>query len=181
MILDVPVAFDAEGLLGTIRVWAPAVERVDLDVAGTRHAMERQPGGWWSAGVEAAAGTDYAFVLDGREPPLPDPRSAWQPRGVHGPSRVVDHSAFAWTDRGWTAPPLATGVVYELHLGTFSPEGTCDGAIARLDHLVGLGVTHVEVMPVAEFPGRHGWGYDGVALFAPKHAYGGPEGLKRPR
>jgi maltooligosyltrehalose trehalohydrolase len=125
-----------------------------------------------------AAGTDYGFVLDG-EGPLPDPRSAWQPSGVHGLSRLVDHGAFSWTDAGWAPPPLARAVLYELHVGTFSPEGTFDGAAARLDHLASLGVTHVELMPVADFPGRHGWGYDGVALFAPKHAYGGPDGLKR--
>jgi maltooligosyltrehalose trehalohydrolase len=91
----------------------------------------------------------------------------------------VDHAAFRWTDAGWQAPPLAAGLVYELHVGTFTPAGTFDGAIERLDHLVRLGVTHVELMPVAQFPGGHGWGYDGVDLFAPHSAYGGPDGLKR--
>ena len=112
-------------------------------------------------------------------PPLPDPRSSWQPHGVHGPSRVIDHQAFAWTDDRWQAGPLSAAVVYELHVGTFTPAGTFEAAIERLDHLVALGVTHVALMPVPEFPGSRGWGYDGVDLYAPHHAYGGPEGLKR--
>jgi maltooligosyltrehalose trehalohydrolase len=126
----------------------------------------------------AGPGTDYAFSLDGG-PRRPDPRSPWQPHGVHGPSRTVDHAAFRWTDRAWQAPPLAAAIFYEMHIGTFTPGGTFDSAIERLGHLVDLGVTHVEVMPVVEFPGRRGWGYDGVALFAPHHALGGPAGLKR--
>ena len=101
------------------------------------------------------------------------------PSGVHGPSGVVDHAAFAWTDGGWRGLPLAGSVLYECHVGTFSAEGTFDGAIEHLDHLVDLGVDAIELMPVAEFPGRRGWGYDGVDLFAPHHAYGGPDGLKR--
>ncbi|HLF48912.1 MAG TPA: malto-oligosyltrehalose trehalohydrolase, partial [Methylomirabilota bacterium] len=105
--------------------------------------------------------------------------SSWQPHGVHGPSRVVDHAAFPWSDQRWQPPPLAAGVIYELHVGTFTPEGTFASAIERLGHLADLGVTHVEVMPVAEFSGARGWGYDGVDLFAPHHAYGGPDGLKR--
>jgi maltooligosyltrehalose trehalohydrolase len=111
--------------------------------------------------------------------PLPDPRSSWQPEGVHGPSRVLDHAAFAWTSQGFRAPPLASALIYELHVGTFSPEGTFDGVIQKLDYLLDLGVTHVELMPVNEFSGRRGWGYDGVDLYAPHHAYGGPDGLKR--
>jgi maltooligosyltrehalose trehalohydrolase len=98
---------------------------------------------------------------------------------VHGPSRLLDHSDFPWTDQRWQPPPLSSGVVYELHVGTFTAEGTFESAISRLDHLVSLGVTHVELMPVPEFPGNWGWGYDGVDLFAPHHAYGGPPGLKR--
>jgi len=136
-------------------------------------------GGWWAIEVPwAAPDADYAFVLDG-EGPLPDPRSLWQPYGVHGPSRLVDHRAFSWTDQGWQAPPLASAVIYELHIGTFTPEGTFEAAIERLDHLVALGITHVELMPVNEFVGDRGWGYDGVDLYAPHHGYGGPEGLKR--
>jgi maltooligosyltrehalose trehalohydrolase len=163
----------------TFRVWAPAARRVEVVVGGGRLPMSEGEGGWWEAEVPGAGpGTEYAFSLDGGEP-LPDPRSAWQPHGVHGPSRVVDPGAFAWSDAGWRPPPLASGLVYELHVGTFTPAGTFEGAIERLDHLVDLGVTHVELMPVNQFPGVHGWGYDGVDLFAPHAAYGGPDGLRR--
>ena len=184
------------------RVWAPRGKTVVVAIAGSRIPMvpetdgridggadghgghggqggQGDHAGWWRADVgSAGAGTDYAFVVDGGAA-LPDPRSAWQPAGVHGPSRVVDHGAFPWTDARWQPPPLASGVVYELHVGTFTPAATFAGVIERLDHLVGLGVTHVELMPVAEFSGRRGWGYDGVDLYAPHEAYGGPEGLKR--
>jgi maltooligosyltrehalose trehalohydrolase len=141
--------------------------------------MREDGGGWWVDSETALkAGTDYAFEIDG-EGPFPDPRSAWQPAGPHQASRVVDHSLFEWSDLHWQARPLSSAVLYELHLGTFTTEGTFDGAIRRLDHLVQLGVTHVEIMPVAEFQGEYGWGYDGVSLYAPHHAYGGPEGMKR--
>lgn len=163
----------------TFHVWAPLPREVALEADGRRYPMRRRADGWWEATVSTAGpGSDYGFVLDG-EGPFPDPRSPWQPHGVHGRSRLVDHGAFAWSDGGFRARPLAAAVVYELHIGTFSPEGTFDAAIARLDHLVELGVTHVELMPVSEFNGPHGWGYDGVDLFAPHHAYGGPDGLKR--
>jgi maltooligosyltrehalose trehalohydrolase len=122
---------------------------------------------------------DYGFRLDDDARLLPDPRSPWQPQGVHGPSRLVDHSDFEWRDRGWQPPPLASALVYELHVGTFTPLGTFEAAIERLDHLRDLGVTHVELMPVGQFPGARGWGYDGVALFAPQNTYGGPQGLRR--
>jgi len=165
--------------VSVFRVWAPEVVQLELARDDARIAMQKQSAGWWVVEVsELGPGSDYAFVLDGGQP-LPDPRSPWQPHGVHGPSRVVDHDAFQWTDTGWQPPPLASGVLYELHVGTFTPEGTFDAAIARLDHLVDLGITHVEFMPVAEFAGARGWGYDGVDLYAPHHAYGGPEGLKR--
>jgi maltooligosyltrehalose trehalohydrolase len=135
--------------------------------------------GWWEADVEGAGpGSRYGFALDGGEP-RPDPRSASQPDGVLGLSQVVDQSAFHWRDERWRAAPLYGSILYELHIGTFSPEGTFDGAIARLPHLVALGVDAVEIMPVAEFSGDRGWGYDCVDLFAPHHAYGGPDGLKR--
>ncbi len=161
------------------RVWAPLPGGVELVLGERRIPMTPAAGGWWAATAdEAGPGTDYAFSLDGG-PPLPDPRSALQPRGVHGPSRVVNHAAFGWQDTGWRGVPLAGSVLYELHVGTFSPEGTFDGAIAHLDHLAGLGVNAIELLPVAEFPGDRGWGYDGVNLFAPHHAYGGPDGLKR--
>ena len=122
-------------------------------------------------------------MLDGAHPALPDPRSAWQPHGVHGPSRTFDASRFAWTDDRWRGPRSGAGVlgsvVYELHVGTFTTEGTLDAAVARLDHLVGLGVDVVELMPVAAFPGRWGWGYDGVGLYAVHDGYGGPAALQR--
>jgi malto-oligosyltrehalose trehalohydrolase len=157
-------------------VWAPAAETVEVEAGGERHAMSPsgRPG-WWAAEAE---GDDYGFVLDG-EGPLPDPRSLWQPDGVHGLSRVYDHGRFPWTDGAWRGRPLAGSVLYELHTGTFTPEGTFDAAIERLDHLVELGVDAVQLMPVAAFPGRHGWGYDGVDLWAVHDPYGGPDGLKR--
>jgi len=140
--------------------------------------MRRREGGWWEADAEVAAGIDYGFHLDGGDP-LPDPRSRSQPHGVHGLSRVVDHGAHRWTDAGWRGIRLADAVTYELHVGTFTPEGTFDAVIERLGHLAELGVSAVELMPVAEFSGERGWGYDGVDLWAPHHAYGGPDGLKR--
>jgi maltooligosyltrehalose trehalohydrolase len=159
-------------------VWAPFASGVELVLGADRRPMRRCDGNWWQADEALPAGTDYAFALDGGEP-LPDPRSPWQPSGVHGPSRTVDHAAFAWTDAGWRPPPLRQSVIFELHVGTFSTEGTFDGVIGHLDHLVELGVTHLELMPVAEFAGARGWGYDGVDLYAPHSAYGGPDGLKR--
>jgi len=165
--------------VSALRVWAPGAQRVEVVIGARRLEMTAGAGGYWEVDApEAAAGVDYAFAVDGGEP-LPDPRSAWQPGGVHRASRVVDHGAFAWTDAKWRGGPLGAAVIYELHVGTFTPRGTFDAAIERLDHLVELGVTHVELMPVAEFPGDHGWGYDGVDLYAPHHAYGGPDGLKR--
>jgi maltooligosyltrehalose trehalohydrolase len=134
--------------------------------------------GWWAAEPEGAQGLDYGFVLDGAGP-FPDPRSPWQPDGVHGLSRPYDHGRFPWTDRLWRGRPLAGSVLYELHVGTFTPEGTFDAAVERLGHLVQLGVDAVELMPVAAFSGRHGWGYDGVHLWAVHDPYGGPDGLKR--
>ena len=160
-------------------VWAPTARTAQVEVGGKRMPMVRDDGGWWRAALpEAGAEVEYRFVLDGGAP-LPDPRSPSQPLGVHGPSRLVDHNVFRWSDQRWQAGPLAAAVIYELHIGTFTPEGTFDAAIGRLDHLVDLGITHLELMPVAEFPGLRGWGYDGVDLYAPHHGYGGPEGLKR--
>lgn len=162
-------------------VWAPECTRVDLRIGDCDHAMHRGAGGWWHVVVPAARhGDDYAFVLDGSGEPLPDPRSLRQPRGVHGPSRVYDHAAFAWTDADWRGRALPGCVVYELHIGTFTPEGTFDAAIGRLDHLVGLGADLVQLMPVNAFGGTdHGWGYDGVLWGAVHEPYGGPDGLKR--
>jgi len=166
------------------RVWAPAAERVELE-AGTETGPQllpmRQaaPDGWWEADVlHAADGVDYAYRLDGGEP-LADPRSPRQPYGIRGPSRSYDHGAFRWTDRGWRGGPLRGAVIYEMHVGTFTGPGTFDAAIERLDHLHDLGVDTIELMPVAAFPGQHGWGYDGIHLWAVHEPYGGPDGLKR--
>lgn len=139
--------------------------------------MTREPGGWW-AGPAVVPGTDYAFSLDGG-PPLPDPRSPWQPHGVHAASRAFDEGAHRWSDAGWAGRSALGAVVYELHVGTFTPEGTLDAATGRLDHLADLGVDLVELMPVAAFPGVAGWGYDGVALYAVHDPYGGPAALQR--
>lgn len=162
-----------------VRVWAPIPKNVELQLASRRLPMSRQDDGWWSAEVSSLdADGDYGFVLDG-EGPLPDPRSGSQPHGALGLSRRVHHHAFTWTDAGWQAPPLSSAVFYEMHVGTFTPAGTFESAIEKLDHLVELGVTHLELMPVNEFVGDRGWGYDGITLFAPHSAYGGPGGLKR--
>ena len=162
------------------KVWAPNAQRMQLVCQGEARDMERSGRGCWSARVaEDAQDVEYAFLIDDDAKPYPDPRSLWQPLGVHEPSRVYDHARFQWTDAAWEGVPFVEAVIYELHIGTFSAEGTFDGAIAHLDHLVELGITHVEVMPVAAFAGERGWGYDGVALFAVAQPYGGPDGFKR--
>jgi maltooligosyltrehalose trehalohydrolase len=165
---------------GTVefRVWAPRPERVAVRVGAADHDLRPEGHGVFSARVPARAGDDYRFVLDGT--PLPDPATRWQPEGLRGPSRVVDPAGFAWTDEGWDGgAPLRVAVLYELHVGTFTDEGTFDAAIEHLPALAQLGVTHVELMPVAEFPGRRGWGYDGVYISAAQSSYGGPHGLQR--
>jgi maltooligosyltrehalose trehalohydrolase len=163
----------------TFRVWATLPKRIEVQVNGHNYAMRKGEDGWWTVEVDSAGpGSDYGFVLDG-DGPFPDPRSAWQPHGMHGLSRVVAHDRFKWNDAGFRAARLSSAVIYELHIGTFTPGGTFEAAIQKLDPLAQLGVTHVELMPVAEFPGKHGWGYDGVDVFAPHQSYGGPEGLQR--
>ena len=160
-------------------VWAPRPQRVDIVLGDRTVPMNRAAGGWWTCTDQSAcAGTDYAFRLDGG-PPRADPRSAFQPDGVFGPSRLVDHDAFRWSDRGWRGVPLPGSAIYECHIGTFSAAGTFAGAIEHLPYLVDLGIDMLEIMPVAQFPGDRGWGYDPVNLFAPHHAYGGPDELKR--
>ena len=164
--------------MNRFEVWAPLVSSVAVRTGNGDTSMQSHANGYWSALVENADyGSRYQFVIEGEA--YADPRSPWQPEGIHGPSALIDHSSFLWSDDAWHAPPLKSAITYELHIGTFTPEGTFDSAIARLDHLVDLGVTHVELMPVNEFSGGHGWGYDGVNLYAPHHCYGGPEGLKR--
>ena len=166
-------------------VWAPNAKKLSVKVEDVSYPMssagDRGPDrGWWRAVVNRAGpGVDYAFLVDDDPTPYPDPRSLWQPEGVHGPSRLYDHKDFAWSDARWQPHPLASAIIYELHVGTFTADSTLAAAVARLDYLADLGITHVELMPVAEFPGNHGWGYDGVTLFAVKQSYGGPDGLKR--
>ncbi|HEY7024727.1 MAG TPA: malto-oligosyltrehalose trehalohydrolase [Candidatus Limnocylindrales bacterium] len=161
-----------------LRVWAPTATHVDGVVGARRIALEPTGDGWWLSNERLSPGTDYKFSLDGGAP-VPDPRSRSQPNGVDGPSRIVDPATFQWTDSEFVPTRLDRAVIYELHIGTFSNDGTFDGAIGHLDHLAALGVTHVELMPVAEFSGERGWGYDGVDLYAPHHLYGGPEGMAR--
>jgi maltooligosyltrehalose trehalohydrolase len=162
----------------TIRVWAPNASAVRLRAGGTDVPMAAETEGWW-AGPALAAGTDYSFVLDDGDEALPDPASRWQPYGVHGPSRVYDQSAYTWQDSHWAGRDLSGAVVYELHIGTFTPGATFDAAIERLDHLVQLGITHVELLPVNAVNGIWNWGYDGVGWYAVHEPYGGPDGLKR--
>ena len=163
-------------------VWAPRAESIAVKVLGDEprtFPMEETGDGVFEARADGvAAGADYLYVLDGvRE--RPDPVSRFQPYGVHGPSRVVEPDEFAWTDDDWKGLALKEYVVYELHTGTFTPEGTFEAVIPKLAHLKSLGVTAVELMPVAEFPGARNWGYDGAHLYAPQSTYGGPEALKR--
>ncbi|MFJ2705084.1 malto-oligosyltrehalose trehalohydrolase [Streptomyces sp. NPDC087428] len=160
-------------------VWAPDAGSAALRLAGEPRSMERDPvrAGWWTADAPAADGDRYGFVLDGG-PVLPDPRSRRQPDGPDGESAVVDHSTYRWRE-DWAGRGLPGAVLYELHIGTYTAQGTFDAAAARLGHLAELGVTHVSLMPVCPFPGVHGWGYEGVSLWAVHEPYGGPEGLKR--
>jgi maltooligosyltrehalose trehalohydrolase len=160
-----------------IRVWAPNAAVVALRVAGSDTSMQRDADGWWH-GPDIPAGTDYAFVLDGG-PPRPDPASRWQPYGVHGPSRVYDQGGYRWQDGDWRGHDLTRAIGYELHVGTFTPGATLDSAIDRLDHVVALGVTHLELLPVNAVNGVWNWGYDGVGWYAVHEPYGGPDALKR--
>ena len=164
------------------RVWAPIPNQITLRLtragAEPRDIPMRRDGEDFVATAAAAAGDRYAYVLDGG-PPIPDPVSRFLPEGVHGPSQIIDPSAFQWTDVGWRGLALRDYVIYELHVGTFTPEGTFDSAIAKLEYLKRLGVTVVEVMPVSAFPGKRDWGYDGVSPYAVQASYGGPEAFKR--
>jgi malto-oligosyltrehalose trehalohydrolase len=160
------------------RLWAPDAQRVDAVVDGIASPMRGEPGGWFAwLDPAARAGSRYGFRIDGGLT-VPDPASRAQPDDAHRFSMVVDPTAFTWSDQTWRGRPWEEVVLYELHVGTFSPEGTFAGVIARLDHLAALGVTAIELMPVADFPGARGWGYDGVSLFAPEHRYGSADDLK---
>jgi maltooligosyltrehalose trehalohydrolase len=166
----------------SFRVWAPRAETLSVRLVGDEpqtFALERRAEDVFEANVPGVGpGADYFYLVNG-ERERPDPVSRHQPLGVHGPSRVVDPEGFAWTDGGWEGIPLRDLIIYELHTGTFTPEGTFDAIIPRLAHLKSLGVNALELMPVAEFPGGRNWGYDGAHLYAPQSTYGGPEGLKR--
>lgn len=169
------------GRLTHFRVWAPEGNSVEVvfEHALPPLALERDAGGYFvGATPDARPGTLYKYRVDSRGP-WPDPCSRYQPQGVHGPSMVVDPTRFEWTDAAWRGAELAGQVIYELHIGTFTPAGTFDAAIERLEHLRDLGITLIEVMPVAECAGRWNWGYDGVQLFAPYHVYGDHDAFKR--
>ncbi|MFI6944116.1 malto-oligosyltrehalose trehalohydrolase [Streptomyces sp. NPDC050418] len=172
--------YDDEGESSVLfEVWAPDARQVTLRLNGAEREVSRDPvrAGWWVAEAEAGDGDRYGFSLDGG-PLLPDPRSRRQPDGPNGPSAVVDPAAYTW-QHAWRGAGLRDAVLYEMHVGTYTREGTLDAAAARLGHLKRLGVSHVELMPLCPFPGTHGWGYDGVAPWAVHEPYGGPEALKR--
>jgi maltooligosyltrehalose trehalohydrolase len=159
------------------RVWAPRARELALRLRGKDHPLRDEGLGVRHALLPAEHGDDYRYVVNGHE--LPDPATRWQPAGLRGPSRVLAPRELAWTDGRWRTPHLRDLVIYELHVGTFTGESTFDAVIGHLADLRDLGVTALELLPVAEFPGRHGWGYDGVYLSAAHSAYGGPEGLAR--
>jgi len=165
------------------RVWAPFRDQVAVNIgeapAQDSHSLQKDDAGFWSVTLQRIpAGSRYRYLLDGQTE-RPDPASFFQPLGVHGPSEIVDHGAFEWSDSDWRGIPLEETVLYELHVGTFTPEGTFDAVIPRLEALRELGVTTLSLMPVAQFPGARNWGYDGAYPYAVQNSYGGPEGLKR--
>ena len=159
-------------------VWAPLCTKVAVVIGDSVHEMTKLDHEYWTASIEnVLPGASYQFRVNDHKD-LPDPASRGQDSGVHGPSSVVE-TQFSWSDEDWKGIPLSEMIIYELHVGTFSPEGNFDGVIARLDYLKALGITTIELMPVAQFPGNRNWGYDGVFPFAVHHDYGGPIGLKR--
>ncbi|MDP4259166.1 MAG: malto-oligosyltrehalose trehalohydrolase [Bacteroidota bacterium] len=167
--------------IGEFRVWAPLRERVELVLespAPVVHPMQKDEWGYWSAAINAPAGSTYVFRLDG-ETCCPDPASISQPKGVHGPSELIERDGFAWSDESWQGLPLSNMIIYELHVGAFSPTHDFDGIICKLDYLAELGINTIELMPIAQFPGERNWGYDGVYPFAVHPGYGGRTDLKR--
>jgi maltooligosyltrehalose trehalohydrolase len=168
---------------GPFDVWGPAVQRLRLSVGDETVEMLRRADDWWAPAEPIAdlpeGGVDYGYLIDDADTPRPDPRSRRQPAGVHQRSRTFDPAGYAWTDASWTGRQLAGSVIYELHIGTFTPQGTFDAALAKLGHLREIGVDLVEMMPVNAFNGTHNWGYDGVGWFAVHEPYGGPEGYQR--
>ncbi len=189
-----PVGADVQPSGGThFRVWAPRRKKVAVVLtadgrgASTEasreaisHELRAEGNGYWSALVaEARAGMRYQYRLDNDERLYPDPASRFQPDGVHGPSQIVDPGTFRWSDSAWSGVPRDGQVIYEMHVGTFTAEGTWAAAERELPELAALGITVIEVMPVAEFPGRFGWGYDGVFQYAPTRLYGTPDDFRR--
>jgi maltooligosyltrehalose trehalohydrolase len=160
-----------------IRVWAPKADYVAVRLGGDEHGLQPEGLGTWSGAPPWQAGDDYWIMLDGRR--LPDPYSRFQPKGLRGPSQLVDPQAWTWTDHRWKGVRLRDLVLLELHVGTFTREGTFDAAIGELARLRDIGITAIELMPIAAFPGEHGWGYDGVYPWSAQAAYGGPDGLQR--
>ena len=162
----------------TFTVWAPEAQSVTLKLnQETDISLTQQPFGYWSISVPDAKPGDLYFYQIDDQPPRPDPVSLAQPSGVHGPSEVIDLHGYHWHDQGWTGIPMAEMIIYELHVGTFTPEGTFTAIIDKLDHLASLGVNTLELMPIAQFPGERNWGYDGVYPYAAQHSYGGALGL----
>ncbi|MGH7284526.1 MAG: alpha-amylase family glycosyl hydrolase, partial [Polyangiaceae bacterium] len=165
----------------SFRVWAPARKKVELVVDGAHaltRALQYESNGYFSIEVDVGVGALYRYRLDGGDA-FPDPASRFQPEGPHGPSQVVDPSQFAWTTNAWRCEPLHRHILYETHIGTFTREGTWASATEALPFLVDIGVTLLEIMPIAGFPGRFGWGYDGVDWYAPAHIYGTPDDVRR--
>jgi maltooligosyltrehalose trehalohydrolase len=163
-------------------VWAPFKTRVELKIVLPHEMiipMQKDEAGCWKTTLkDFSPDLLYFYRLDG-EKERPDPASHFQPQGVHGPSQVIDHTSFKWEDENWRGRDLAEGIIYELHVGTFTPEGTFAAIMPRLDDLKEIGINAIALMPVAQFPGERNWGYDGVFPFAVQNSYGGPEGLKR--
>lgn len=163
-------------------LWAPFLKEVTVRIVSPQERiilMERNSWGYWRVAVDRIfPETLYFYRLEGTLD-RPDPASNFQPKGVHGPSQVIDHSPFQWEDENWSGIPLEEMIIYELHVGTFTPEGTFEAIIPRLDDLCDLGINAINIMPVSQFPGERNWGYDGVYPFAVQNSYGGPEGLKR--
>lgn len=160
------------------RVWAPKAKQLEVAIEGKFHALDSEAGGYFSGAISAQAGTRYRFRLNRAGDLYPDPASRFQPEGPHGPSCVVDHTQFKWNDQAWRGVTLAGQIMYEIHIGTFTTEGTWRAAAEKLPRLKEDGITLVEMMPIADFPGEFGWGYDGVNLFAPCHLYGSPDDLR---
>lgn len=174
-----PIGAEVQSSGVHFRVWAPKAKRLDVVLEGNRYQLVLEPDGYFSRQVPTAtAGMDYRFLID-EDQQFPDPASRYQPEGPHGPSRIVDPKQFRWTDSHWNGRSLRGSVVYEMHIGTFTPEGTWAAATEQLSELADVGINCIEVMPVSDFVGNFGWGYDGVNLFAPTRLYGRPDDMRR--